>query len=113
MIEGASLWELIGARANASPNARFAVDEDDRELSFGQYRDALLRCAAGLHGRGVREGSFAPNDVWETANILWTLANGIIQSELSPLRRQLRGRALESVFEDAIDLFLRGLARKD
>ncbi len=59
--------------------------------------------------RGVREGYFAPNDVWETANILWTLANGIIQSEHSPPRRRLRDRAVERVFEDAIDLVLRGL----
>ena len=63
--------------------------------------------------RGVRDGYFAPNDAWETAHILWTLANGIIQSEHSPPRRRLRGRALERVFEDAIDLVLRGLTRTD
>jgi len=61
--------------------------------------------------RGVERGDFAPNDVWETAHILWTLANGIIQSELSPPRRHLRGRSLERIFDDAIDLVLRGLTR--
>jgi AcrR family transcriptional regulator len=61
--------------------------------------------------RGVRDGQFAPHDCWETANILWTLANGIIQSEHSPPRRRLRGRAVERVFEHAVDLVLRGLTR--
>jgi hypothetical protein len=44
------------------------------------------------------------------ANILWTLANGLIQSEHAPSRRRLRRRPLDRVFDDAIDIVLSGLA---
>ncbi|HKA13501.1 MAG TPA: AMP-binding protein [Myxococcota bacterium] len=53
MIEGATLWELVEARAAATPDALFAVDERDRRLTFGDYRDAALRVGAGLHERGI------------------------------------------------------------
>jgi len=62
---------------------------------------------------GVRDGAFRDYDPWETANILWTLANGIIQTEHSGPRRRVRRRPLDRVFEDAIDLVLRGLANPD
>ena len=60
--------------------------------------------------RGVREGVFVAHDSWEVANILWTLANGLIQREAAQAPRSLRRKALEQVFEDAVDLVLRGLA---
>ena len=47
------LWPLVEARAAATPNALFALDERGRTLSFAQYRDAALRCAAGLAALGV------------------------------------------------------------
>ena len=53
MIEARSLWELIERRAEATPDAPFAVDEANRELDFAGYRDAALRAAAGLAARGV------------------------------------------------------------
>ena len=43
-----SLWDLIERRAAATPDARFAVDEDGRSLTFAEYRDAGLRAAAGF-----------------------------------------------------------------
>ena len=56
-VEGRTLWELIELRAEASPEALFAVDGNDRSLDFAGYRDAVLRCAAGLAERGVGEGT--------------------------------------------------------
>ena len=53
MIRAESFWALVEARADATPTALFAVDEDDRELSFAEYRDAALRCAAGLAATGI------------------------------------------------------------
>jgi non-ribosomal peptide synthetase component E (peptide arylation enzyme) len=53
VIRASSLWELVCLRAEASPDALFAVDEDDRRLSFAGYRDAAERAAAGLAARGV------------------------------------------------------------
>ena len=60
--------------------------------------------------RGVAEGCFVPCDAWEVADILWTVANGLIQSQTSAARRKLRRRPLEDPFTDAGDLVLRGLA---
>ena len=69
-----------------------------------------LRILAELLQRGVDSGEFAPCDPWEVANILWTVANGLIQSELAEPRRALRKRPIEQVFDDMVELFLRGLA---
>ncbi len=52
-----ALWDLVERRAERSPEALFAVDDRDRRLSFRQYRDAALRCAAGLAERGVGRDS--------------------------------------------------------
>jgi AcrR family transcriptional regulator len=72
--------------------------------------EKCLRVLADVIRSGVDEGCFAPCDPWEVANILWTLANGLIQSERAAARRRLRRRRLERVFDDAIELVLRGLA---
>ena len=59
--------------------------------------------------RGVRDGAFRSCDAWEMANILWIVGNGLIQTDLDPARRSLRARDLVEVFEDALELVLRGL----
>ncbi len=47
------LWPLLEARAAATPDALFALDGRGRTLTFSQYRDATLRCAAGLAALGI------------------------------------------------------------
>ena len=59
--------------------------------------------------RGVKDGVFGPCDPWETANILWSMANGLIQSDGAAERRALRGGEVERVFRNALDLLIRGL----
>lgn len=59
--------------------------------------------------RGVEQGCFVPCDAWELADILWTMANGLIQTENSPARRSLRRRDLAATYTDAVDLVIRGL----
>jgi acyl-CoA synthetase (AMP-forming)/AMP-acid ligase II len=56
MLEGQTLWELIDARAGASPDARMAVDESGRELTFAEYRTRCERTAAALAERGIGSG---------------------------------------------------------
>jgi AcrR family transcriptional regulator len=51
-------------------------------------------------------------DPWEVADILWTLANGVIQTQTSAAHRKLRRRSLDLTFTDAVDLVLEGLAAK-
>jgi AcrR family transcriptional regulator len=69
-----------------------------------------IRIVAEIIQRGVDDGDFRPCDAWEVADILWTVANGLIQTERSPARRRLRRRSLDLTFKDAIDLVLAGLA---
>ena len=71
--------------------------------------EKCLRLLADVLERGVAERVFAPHDAWEVANILWTLANGLIQSEHASAARALRRAELQQVFEDAVELVLRGL----
>lgn len=73
--------------------------------------ESCLRILADVIQDGIRRGEFAPCDPWEVANILWTVANGLIQTEHVQARRKLRGRPLQEVFDDMVELFLRGLAR--
>ena len=72
--------------------------------------ESCVALVAGIVERGVASGEFAPCDPWEVANVLWTLANGLIQTETSSTRRRLRRRSLEEVFDDAIEIVLRGIA---
>lgn len=72
--------------------------------------ERCLQLIAEILERGVREGRFAPHDSWSLANILWTLANGLIQSEDAPAAKRIRRSPLERVFDDAIELVLRGIA---
>jgi len=73
--------------------------------------EQCLRVPAEIIERGIREGVFRSCDPWEVANILWVLANGLIETEAVSARRELRGRPLPDVFDDALELFMRGLLR--
>ncbi len=54
MIDDATtLWELLDRRASESPDAPMLIDEADRTVSFGEFRDWSERVAAGLVGLGV------------------------------------------------------------
>ena len=52
-----SIWELVEARAAASPDRRMLVDEADRALSFKEFRDRCEVVAAGLHAMGIGPSS--------------------------------------------------------
>jgi AcrR family transcriptional regulator len=70
-----------------------------------------LRILADLIRSGVDSGEFGPCDTWEVANILWTVANGLIQTEhVAPRRALLGAKTPEQAFHDMVELFLRGLA---
>ncbi|MCC5952633.1 MAG: AMP-binding protein [Acidimicrobiia bacterium] len=55
MLEAETLWGLVEARAEATPDAELACDESGRRITFGAYRQQCERVAAGLvqaHGLG-------------------------------------------------------------
>ncbi len=52
-----SLWQLVVARADATPDALLAVDAAGRRMTFAGLRDRATGVAAALAARGVHEGS--------------------------------------------------------
>ncbi|HXW33098.1 MAG TPA: AMP-binding protein [Acidimicrobiales bacterium] len=52
-----SIWELVRRRADATPDAPMLLDENDRRLTFGEFRDKAERVAAGLAELGVGRGT--------------------------------------------------------
>lgn len=61
---------------------------------------------------GVRAGELGDCDTWEVAYVLWTMANGLIQSEYTGARRELRRRPLQEVYRNGIDLVVAGLVAR-
>jgi len=87
-----TLWQLVEARAEASPGALCAVDERDRRLDFAGYRDAALRTAAALHARGVGPGtpvSWMLPSTLEAMVLCAALARlGAVQNPILPIYRE-------------------------
>ncbi|MDE3087140.1 MAG: AMP-binding protein [Acidobacteriota bacterium] len=52
-----SMWDLVDRRARATPDRRMLVDEADREVTFGGFRDRCLAVAGGLHAMGIGPGT--------------------------------------------------------
>ena len=92
MIDERNLWALIEARAAETPDDQLIVsDESGRTLSFGEYRDASLRVAAGLAAKGVGEGT---NVSWQLPTWIESLVLvgalsrlGAIQNPIIPIYR--------------------------
>jgi AcrR family transcriptional regulator len=72
--------------------------------------ESCVNLVAEVVRDGVDSGHFVPCDAWEVAHVLWTLANGVIQTETSATRRRLRRRRLDEAFDDAMEIVLRGIA---
>ena len=92
LTDWTSLWDLIEQRAAATPDAKFAIDEHERSLTFAGYRDACDRAAAGLHALGVGEGT---NVSWELPTwiesmvLVGALARlGAVQNPMLPIYRE-------------------------
>ncbi len=73
--------------------------------------ESCLRILADVIEDGVAQKEFGRCDAWEVANLLWTVSNGLIQTEHVMPRKELRHKPLDVMFDDGVELFLRGLAR--
>jgi acyl-CoA synthetase (AMP-forming)/AMP-acid ligase II len=92
MLEARGLWELIEKRAATTPDALFAVDEQDRRLGFAGYRDACLDAAAGLAARGIAAGDVVswqlPTSI-DAMVLCGALARlGAVQNPILPIYRE-------------------------
>jgi AcrR family transcriptional regulator len=66
----------------------------------------------GVLQRGVDSGELVPCDTWAASNILWTVANAVIQSDGTDARRKLRRGPLEDLYDQTIGLIISGLTRR-
>lgn len=91
LLDAGSLWGLIEKRAAATPDGLLAVDERDRRMTFGEYRDACERAAAGLAGRGIGRDSAVSwmLPTWfESMVLVGALARlGAVQNPILPIYR--------------------------
>lgn len=90
-LHAGGLWPLIEKRAAATPDALFTVDERDRRTTFREYRDAALRCAAGLRAKGIGPESMVswmlPTS-WDSLVLVAGLARiGAVQNPILPIYR--------------------------
>ncbi len=91
MLEGRNLWELIVARAEATPDAVMTVDETGQTATFLEYRASVERVAAGLHADGVAAGDVVSwvLPTWHGSLVLaGALARlGAVQNPIIPIYR--------------------------
>jgi acyl-CoA synthetase (AMP-forming)/AMP-acid ligase II len=87
-----SLWELVERRAASTPDLPMLLDEHDRRLTFGEFRDRAQRVAAGLYEQGVRPGTVVtwqlPTRI-ETVLVSLALARlGVVQNPIIHIYRE-------------------------
>jgi acyl-CoA synthetase (AMP-forming)/AMP-acid ligase II len=92
MVSGTSLWQLINARVDATPDALLAVDEEMRTMTFGEFAVEAERAAAGLAVYGVGEGTVV---TWQLPTWLESLVLvaalsrlGAVQNPVLPIYRE-------------------------
>ncbi|MBY0399051.1 AMP-binding protein, partial [Myxococcota bacterium] len=102
MLEEATLWRLIEARAEATPRAPMAVDERGRGLDFATYHGACLAVASALAGRGIGPGhlvSWMLPTRLEALVLVGALARlGAVQNPILPI---YRGREVRFIVAQA------------
>ena len=88
---GTDWWELVVARAEATPDARMLIDEHDRTMTFGEYRRRAEEVAAGLAALGMSRGqmvSWQLPTCLESAVLMAALGRlGVVQNPIIPMLR--------------------------
>jgi len=102
-----TLWQLIEARADVTPEGTMALDEAGRTLTFGAYRDWCERVAAGLAAdHGVGEGSrvsWVLPSRFEALVLTGALARlGAVQNPILPIYRHREVSFITSQSEAAL-----------
>src|SRR5438067_1022761 len=92
MLDVSSFWDLIEQRARTPPEARMAVDETGRVMTFAQYRDDAERAAAGLQEMGIDKGTVVSWQLptWLESFVLCAALSRLesIQNPILPIYRE-------------------------
>ena len=86
LYDTATLWDLVVARADATPDALMLVDDGDRRLTFGELRDRAERAAAGFCDLGVRPGTPV---TWQLPNRFETVIASIALARLGAVQNPI------------------------
>ncbi len=81
-----SMWELVEARAAASPDRRMVIDENGRSLTFGQFRDRCAVVAAGLHDMGIGPSTVVS---WQLPTRLETVVLSVALARLGAVQNPI------------------------
>jgi cyclohexanecarboxylate-CoA ligase len=57
ILEPRTIWDLIAARSDATPDRTMFTDEHGRQITFGEFASLVETCAAGLLDLGIRAGT--------------------------------------------------------
>lgn len=91
-LDATTVWEIIAARAAATPKLVLLIDENDRSMTCAQYAAAVERAAQHLAARGVTPDSTVAWQMptWiETMVLLGALARiGATQVPMLPIYRE-------------------------
>jgi len=92
MLDISNFWDLIEQRARLTPDARMAVDETGRVMTFAQYRDDAERAAAGLQSMGIGQGAVVSWQLptWLESFVLCAALSRLeaIQNPILPIYRE-------------------------
>jgi len=92
LLQGRTLWELVDARVDATPDALLAVDEDMRTMTFAEYATEAERAAAGLAALGIGRGDVVSWQLptWlESLVLVGALSRlGAVQNPMLPIYRE-------------------------
>jgi acyl-coenzyme A synthetase/AMP-(fatty) acid ligase len=80
------LWDLVRARADATPDSLMVIDEHRRRMTFAGFRDAVEGVAAGFAGRGVGEGTVVS---WQLPSRIETMVLTCALSRLGAVQNPL------------------------
>ncbi len=90
-VSGRTLWELIEKRADATPDALMAVDEDMATMTFLEFATEAERAAAGFADYGMADGSVVSWQLptWIDSLVLVAALSrlGAVQNPILPIYR--------------------------
>lgn len=105
-LEHPNYFQIFWAIDNES-----VIGELPREVidKIADFWEANLQVLNGVLEEGIASGEFVACDTWEIANVLWSIANSLIESDSTKARRQIRQRPLEQLLTYAVDTIVRGI----
>ncbi|MFP6655522.1 MAG: TetR/AcrR family transcriptional regulator, partial [Myxococcota bacterium] len=105
-LENPNYFQIFWAIDNES-----VIGELPREVidKVADVWEANLKVLNGVLEQGVADGEFVDCDTWEVANVLWAIADALIESDSTKARRRIRQRPLEQLLTHAVDTIIRGI----